>query len=199
MHFLLENAIMNANKKSLREKSLSARSRIGHDEAGAAALALAGHLLAAIPVSAATVAGYRPIRGEIDPAGAFPELLERGHRLCLPVVEATDAPLIFKSWQPGEPLEKSRYGIEAPHARAQIVTPEALIVPLVAFDAAGHRLGYGAGYYDRTIRALREAGKTVQIIGVAFSVQQVDFIPPDGHDEKLDMIVTQKGILKLHG
>ncbi len=186
---------MTISKQTLRTQALAVRQKISRDEANAASLMLAAHILDAVPVSARIVAGYRAMRGEIDVAGAFPELAERGYTLCLPVVETQDAPLIFRAWQPGEPLEKGAHGTEVPLSDAKHVMPDLIIVPLAAFDGRGNRLGYGAGYYDRTIAALRAQKKDVRIIGAAYSFQRVDHIPADSHDEKLDAVVTEKGLV----
>jgi 5-formyltetrahydrofolate cyclo-ligase len=180
------------NKNNIRIQMLAKRERMGAALAQAAAAALIDRLLAVISASATVVAGYRPIRREVDISPAMQALSERGLRLCLPVIEAQDKPLYFRRWRWGDALEKGRYGVEVPPADAPSSRPDVVLVPMVAFDRAGHRLGYGAGYYDRTLRALRAQGKPVQMIGVAFALQEVEHIPVDSTDEKLDAIVTDK-------
>ncbi len=124
-------------------------------------------------------------------------LAERGQSLCLPVIEAADKPLYFRRWRLGEELEKGRYGIPIPPAGVPVFRPGVILVPLVAFDRAGHRLGYGAGYYDRTIARLKAMGEPVQVVGVGYSQQEVEAIPTGAHDQKMDMIVTDKEIIRF--
>ncbi len=187
------------DKKSLRAQCLAARERIAPDEAKAASLEVAKHLLNLILDSVAVVAGYRAVRGELDVFEAMARLSGRGHELCLPVVVAPREPLIFRRWRIGHALEIGPYGIEIPPAAEPELIPGAVIVPLAAFDKAGHRLGYGAGFYDATIHRLRQSQKNVQIIGVAFTAQQVEHIPAEPHDERLGAVVTEKGIVVGHG
>ena len=157
---------------------------------------VARHVVNFISTGAVIVAGYRAVRGELDIFEAMAQLSERGHTLCLPVVEAPRVPLVFRRWRVGSPLEMGRYGIEVPSNREAAVLPDAVLVPLVAFDKNRHRLGYGAGYYDETIHELRKSAKSIQIIGIAFAAQQVEAIPAESHDAKLDAVVTEKGIVK---
>lgn len=183
------------DKNTLRVRALGARKSIPADVAAAASEALAVHLAAMIPASAKMIAGYRAIHGEINVALVMEELCLRGHSLCLPVVVGEGQPLMFRQWKPGDALEIGAYGIEVPPSSAVPCLPDVVIVPLAAFDAEGYRLGYGAGYYDRTIPGLRAANPHIRLVGAAYSQQQVDQIPIDGHDQKLDAIVTEKGIV----
>lgn len=137
------------------------------------------------------VSGFWPIRTEIDPRPALNELAAT-HRLCLPVVAGSGLPLVFRKWSPGAALEKGVYGAMIP-ADAEVVTPETLIVPLAAYDGEGYRLGYGGGFYDRTLERLRAAGP-VTAIGFAFAAQQVPAVPRDATDQPLDLVVTELGI-----
>lgn len=183
------------DKKSLRTDMLAARERIDAETSKTASIALAKHLLEAAPREG-IVAGYYPVRGEIGLHEALAEFSERGHTLCLPVIKEKNQPLIFRRWRIDHPLELGHYNIRVPPESEPELVPDILIVPLAAFDAKGHRLGYGAGFYDQTIAALRQAQKHVTIIGAAYAAQQVANIPAEGHDEKLDMVVTEKGIIK---
>ncbi len=182
------------DKRSLRAECAAMRGRIGDAEARRASEALARHLLEMIP-SRGIVAGYRAVRGEIDLAPALAQLAARGQTLCLPVIEGQMLPLFFRRWHPGEVLEKGMYGIEVPPESEPHVMPDIVIVPLLAFDKAGHRLGYGAGYYDRTLEALRRSNGRVRTVGTAYAAQQVDAIPVDEYDQALDAVVTEKGTL----
>jgi len=183
----------NLDKKTLRAECLSARERITPEEARAASLGIAKHLIRLVPGTGLVVAGYRPVRGEIDVFEAMAQLSERGHTLCLPVMMAPRAPLIFRRWKISHPLEVGQYGIEVPPETEPELVPDVVLAPLVAFDKDGHRLGYGAGFYDITIRELRKVKPTAHIIGVAFASQEVAHIPAEPHDAKLDAVVTEKG------
>ena len=180
------------NKNTIRIQYLAKRDRLDAMLAAEADKGLSARLMEVIAATATTIAGYRPIRREADPTLAMQECARRGQKLCLPIIEAQDKPLYFRRWKMEEPLEKGRYGVEVPQASSPTAKPEVLLVPLVAFDRRGYRLGYGAGYYDRTIRALREQGRVLQAIGVAYSLQEVAELPAETFDERLDMIVTEQ-------
>ena len=116
--------------------------------------------------------------------------------VCLPVVAAPDAPLVFRRWLPDDPLVTGSFGISEPTAAAQEVPPRAVLVPMLAFDHQGHRLGYGGGYYDRTLKALRAASEGaggIVAIGVAFAGQLRDKLPVANDDQPLDWILTEVG------
>lgn len=144
----------------------------------------------------AVFAGYWPLPGEFDPRPLLEGLSARGHVCALPVTVAPTAPLLFRRWAPGAPLQSGRYGILEPQDDAPPVVPDWLLVPLLAFDRAGFRLGQGAGYYDRTLAALRASGRPVQAVGLAFAGQEVAEVPRDPHDEPMDWIVTERDIFK---
>lgn len=139
------------------------------------------------------VAGYHPIRDEADPRALMAALAARGHRLALPCVTSTRAALIFRGWKMGDALTPNAWGIAEPLSTAPEVMPGVVLVPLLAFDAAGHRLGYGGGYYDRTIDAL--AG--IHSIGVAYAGQEVPRLPRELHDHPLDAVITEKGVRRF--
>lgn len=136
------------------------------------------------------VSGYWPIGTEIDPRPAL-EALARHGPVGLPVVEGRTRPLAFRRWRPGEALVPGGFGTSVPKADAPI-TPEVLIVPLLAFDRRGHRLGYGGGFYDRTLAGLPGA----RTIGVALEAQRVDRLPRDATDVPLMEIVTEAGLYR---
>lgn len=147
------------------------------------------HLLAALMrFSGAPLAGYLPIRTEIDPRPAM-----AAHRgaVGVPVIAGEGQPLTFRSWTPEAPLIPGPFGAYVPETGAEI-TPRVLIVPLVAFDRRGFRLGYGGGFYDRTLERLRAAGP-VTAIGFAFAAQELDTVPTEPTDQPLDLIVTETG------
>lgn len=175
-------------KQVLRARALAARAAIPDREARQAALTrhLAA-LLARHP--GATVAGYWPIRDEADPR---PAMLTHPGPQCLPVVLAPATPLLFRRWRPGDPLEGGGLGTWHPPDSAEAVTPDVVIVPLAGFDAAGGRLGYGGGFYDRTLELLRGRGP-VLAAGFAFGAQEVGVIPAEVTDQPLDLIITEDG------
>lgn len=181
------------DKSHLRKTMLEKRQRLAPQDALGAAQAAASHVLSMVPEHVA-VAGYCPVKGELDVMVAMKALSARGHALCLPVIEHREAPLVFYAWRPGEALIKGSYGIEVP-AAGEVLAPAVVLVPLVAFDCRGHRLGYGVGYYDRTIDALRRMKKDIKAIGIAYSWQQVEAIPAEPQDERLDAIITEKGVI----
>ncbi len=136
------------------------------------------------------VALFSAIRGEPDLRPLARALHRAEVALALPVTGGPE-PLVFRRWAPGDALVVGPMGIGEPATTAPVVDPDMLFVPLAAFDRRGHRIGYGAGYYDRTLAALR-ARKTVRAIGVAYAVQEELFIPDEPHDEALDLVVTER-------
>jgi len=141
-------------------------------------------------------AGYMPIGSELDCLPLLNRLAAAGVPLCLPVVTAPGQPLVFRSWLPDDPLAPGSFGTSEPTAAAPEVSPQVLLVPMLAFDRQGHRLGYGGGYYDRTLKALRAArdgGGGIVAIGVAFAGQLRDKVPVSEDDQPLDWILTEIG------
>lgn len=145
-----------------------------------------------------TIALFSPIGTEIDTGPLARLLRAAGARLALPVVAASARPLIFRSWREDVPLVDSlgpgRLRIPAPPVTEPLVDPDVIIVPLAAFDAGGNRLGYGAGYYDRTLAMIR-AARRIEALGYAFAVQELADLPAELHDERLDAIATDAGII----
>ena len=183
-----------AKRAQLRRQALARRARLATELGAEAAARLAEHgmaLLRAMPE--AVVAGYVPVRGEIDVMPLLRALHAAGHTLALPVVARRDAPLVFRQWRPGVALEKGAFGIPVPPADAPELRPDVVLAPLAAFDARGHRLGYGGGYYDRTLASLR-AQAPVLAAGCAYAGQEVPRIPHLPTDEPLDIILTERDI-----
>ncbi len=143
---------------------------------------LAGHRRRAL-------AGYMPMRTEIDP---LPAMAAHPGPVCVPVIVGPGQPLRFREWSPGCVMEAGAFGALIPSEGAWI-EPEVLIVPLLAFDARSYRLGYGGGFYDRTLEALRARGPRLAI-GFAFAAQEVAEVPIDATDQRLDMVVTEAGV-----
>jgi len=147
------------------------------------------------PVTEKAVSGFIPYRSEIDVTDLMAELVALGYLTCLPVVLGQGQPLIFRQWQPGDKTQKGAWDIPVPLSTASLIEPDILLVPLLTFDRQGFRLGYGGGFYDRTIEKLQQI-KRVIAIGVAYSAQEVTNVPKDNHDQQLDWILTEKGPIK---
>ena len=140
------------------------------------------------------VSAFLPIRGEPDTVPLLTALAAAGFATCLPATPPRGEPLCFRLWQVGDPLVPGRFGTAEPAGDARVVDPEILFVPLAAFDARGFRLGYGAGYYDGALDRLRTAGP-VHAVGVAFAVQEVECVPAEPHDQPLDALLTEAGLI----
>lgn len=186
-------------KTALRAHMAASRGAIaqgtGAEGTSDAANLLSMNLMTAIaPTSGTTVSGYWPMRHEIDPRPCLTAAWSRGCRIALPVVPEDKGPLIFRAWEPDEELLPGPFGTSEPGPESEVVYPDLMLIPLLAFDRTGRRLGYGGGYYDRTLAALRGA-KAVRAIGVAYSAQEVDIVPAGSHDALLDGVVTEAGYL----
>ncbi len=140
------------------------------------------------------LAGYWPMRSEIDPRPLMRRFARAGWRLALPVTPARGGrcALEFRLWGDGELLAEHAFGMREPGDAALAVRPDVVVVPLLAFDATGHRLGYGAGHYDRTLEELRTDGPA-WAMGAAFADQAVEALPSAPHDQRLDAVVTERG------
>ena len=178
---------LRAEKAALRARAEAVRARLGVDPE-APARRLAGLLG---PETGRRLSGYWPMRGEADPR---PAMAAHAGPLCLPVVAGRGRPLMFRAWAPGAALVAGGYGAMVPAEGAAEVVPEVLIVPLLAFDRQGYRLGYGGGFYDRTLAALRARGPC-RAIGLAFAGQEVGAVPRAATDLALDLVVTEAEIL----
>jgi 5-formyltetrahydrofolate cyclo-ligase len=142
------------------------------------------------------VSGFMPLKSEINPLPLLRKLADGGAALALPVVAGRGKPLIMRSWQWGEPLVAGVWGIREPAPEAPTVDPDILLVPLLAFDRNGHRIGYGAGYYDLTIARLR-AKKPIAAVGIAFAAQEVETVPITASDAPLDLVLTENETIDL--
>jgi 5-formyltetrahydrofolate cyclo-ligase len=138
------------------------------------------------------VSGYWPLADELDPRPCMYRLAELDHPLALPRVQGRGRPLAFHAWRPGDELFVGLFGVMEPSPDAPVVTPRILLVPLLAFDRAGRRLGYGAGYYDMVLQDLRAREPAPIAIGVAFAAQEVDEVPAGPGDQVLDAVVTER-------
>lgn len=139
------------------------------------------------------ISGFWPIRSEADIRPLMAHLRTRGARLCLPVVLDRET-IIFRELVVGAPVVKTGFGTTGPGPEAAVLDPDILLVPLSAFDRTGHRIGYGAGHYDRAIDRLKAKGRTPKLIGIAFDCQEVASVPAEPHDVPLDGILTESGL-----
>ena len=152
-----------------------------------------GFLEAVGQIRGRTISAFRPIQGEPDLTPLLETLVSRGGRLALPVVVGAGKPLVFRAWTPGDPLEPGVWGIPVPPADAPLVIPEVVIAPVVGFDRAGYRLGYGGGYFDRTLAAL---GPGVRFLGAGYVRSALPTIHPQPHDVPMEAVVTEGGIFR---
>jgi 5-formyltetrahydrofolate cyclo-ligase len=178
-------------KAAMRREATARRDALPASERQQAAEAIAARPLpVAIPHSA-IVSGFMPLKSEINPLPLLRKLADAGAQLALPVVAGKGQPLIMRAWRFGGPLASGVWGIREPMPDAPAVDPDILIVPLLAFDRRGYRLGYGAGYYDMTLTALR-ARKPIVAVGIAYAAQEVETVPITPRDARLDLVLTER-------
>lgn len=184
------------DKPALRAHLLERRNAasVADPDAGAR---LTSVFLNTFPLAAGTcVAGYVPMRGEMDVMPLLRALAGQGHALALPVVLGADKPLLFRHWAEGEPLEPGRWGTVHPADTAPVAAPALYLVPLLGFDRQGNRLGYGGGMYDRTLPVAR-AERPIIALGVAFAMQEVDALPAEAHDARLEGMITERELISF--
>ena len=174
------------SKQDARKRALLIRARCDPN----AGKALGDHLLRDYPPPpGAIVAGFWPLAGEIDLRPLLHELILRGHEVVLPVTPPRGQALSFRQWRPGDEIIAERFGTMRPVG--ELGVPDFVLVPLLAFDRSGHRLGYGAGYYDRTLATL----PGVIAVGCAFAAQELDEVPAGPYDVRLAAIATERGVI----
>jgi 5-formyltetrahydrofolate cyclo-ligase len=181
-------------KAALRSTALARQEALPPDQRQAAGLAIAERGLPIEVAPGTVVSGFSPMKSEISPLPLLRRLAEAGASLALPAVTGRGQPLVMRAWSFGAPLVSGVWGIREPPADAPELYPDILIVPLLAFDRRGYRLGYGGGYYDRTIARLRTM-KPVTAVGIAFAAQQIDEVPTSPRDERLDLVLTEGGTI----
>jgi 5-formyltetrahydrofolate cyclo-ligase len=188
------SSLIASAKSDLRKAALERRDALAADERMAAAETIAAR---AFPVAVAPntiVSGYMPLGRELDPRPLMRRLADAGARLALPVVVGRGVPLLMRAYAFGDALVKGVWNIRVPPPQAPEVAPDVLLVPLLAFDRNGNRLGYGAGYYDMTIAALR-AKKPVIAVGIAFAAQEIDAVPTTPRDVRVDVVLTENEVI----
>jgi len=184
-----------AAKQEARKKASSLRQKLAQNNADSA-VHLAAHADDLVArYGTGSYAGYHAIHSELSPALLLHALTDRGVPTALPVTPEAGKPLQFLDWRPGDRLVDGRFGTKQPAAGAAPVRPHVVLVPLLAFDLAGWRLGYGGGYYDRSIAALRNDGMPVVAIGVGYDGQRVDKVPVGPYDMPLDAVLTPTGLI----
>lgn len=187
-------------KIALRARMKALRAELPAAIVASAAERVAGHglsFLTALPAGT-VVSAFSPMADEFRVWALLRRLKNDGLRLALPVMQGKGKPLIFRAWSPGDAMNRAVWGIAEPKPEQPVLEPDVLIVPLLAFDTHGWRLGYGGGFYDRTIHGLR-ARKAVTAVGIGFDEQRVDAVPHLDYDERLDWVLTPSGALRCVG
>lgn len=185
-----------AQKDLLRSQARARRAAVTPASGLEAAGQIAAHFQATFKLAkGAIVAGYWPMDNEADVRPLLETLHGQGCRLCLPAVIEASKPLVFREWAPGEPLVGGAHGTRHPQETAQSLIPQVVLAPLLAYDARGWRLGFGAGYYDRTLQNLRRSNEIIAV-GVGYGCQEFPDIPHEETDQRLDAIVTEKGVIR---
>jgi 5-formyltetrahydrofolate cyclo-ligase len=191
---MLPSASIEDAKARLRREALARRDALPAPLRAAAAEAIASRPFPVAIAPGTIVSGFMPMKSEINPLPLLRKLAEAGAALALPVVAGKGKPLVMRAWAFGAPLASGVWGIREPMPDAPEVAPDILIVPLLAFDRRGHRIGYGAGYYDMTIAALR-ANKPVIAAGIAFAAQEIAEVPTTPRDARLDLVLTERDVI----
>jgi 5-formyltetrahydrofolate cyclo-ligase len=185
-------------KPALRAAALTLRDALPAAERQAAAETIAARPFPVAVKPGVIVSGFMPMKTEINPVPLLRKLSDAGAQLALPAIAGRGKALIMRAWSFDAPLKSGQWGIREPMPEAPEVAPDIVIVPLAAFDRAGHRIGYGAGYYDMTINALR-AKKKVIAIGIAFAAQEISRVPATERDARLDLVLTEREAIDFRG
>lgn len=184
-------------KRQLREQALARRDGLDPFWRVEASLAMAEALRDTVEfVPGTVVSGFWPMRSEVDIRPAMFALREKGARLCLPAI-LDKTTIVFRELHPAGQLVDMGFGTQGPGDDAHVLDPTLMLIPLAAFDNRGHRIGYGAGYYDRAIASLQENGIAPRLIGVAFNCQEVPLVPDEPHDVALTEILTESGLRQV--
>ena len=183
-------------KAELRVAAKARRDALPADERRMAAEAIAARPFPVPVPPGVIVSGFMPLKSEINPLPLMQKLSEAGASFALPAIAGRGKPLIMRAWEFGAPLDRGQWGIREPKPEAPEVAPDILLVPMLAFDRNGYRIGYGAGYYDMTITKFR-AMKPVVAVGIAFAAQEVPAVPTTPRDARLDLVLTEREVIDL--
>ncbi len=189
-----QSASIESLKSQIRREAVARRDALPAPERAAAAATIAGRPLPVEVAPGAIVSGFSPLKSEINPVPLLRRFADAGAQLALPVVAGKGKPLTMRAWASGEPLVAGVWGIREPAPGAPEVFPDILIVPLLVFDRAGYRVGYGAGYYDMTITRLRGM-KPIVAIGIAYAAQEIAEVPITPRDARLDLVLTEHEVI----
>ena len=181
-------------KAAIRREALARRDGLPADMRAAAAQAIAERPFPIAMAADAIVSGFMPLKSEINPIPLMRRLADAGAQLALPAIAGRGQPLTMRAYSFGQPLASGVWGIREPGPDGREVFPDVVIAPLLAFDRSGHRVGYGAGYYDMTIMGLR-ARKPVVAVGIAFAAQEIARVPTTARDAPLDLVLTEHEII----
>ena len=184
-----------SEKAALRRQALARRNAISPENRAAAASTIAARPLPFPLPENAVVSGFMPLKSEINPVPLMHKIADLGARLALPVVTGRGQPLVMRAFTFGDMLTPGVWGIREPRHSSPELKPDILLVPLLAFDRSGYRIGYGAGYYDLTITALRSM-KPVLAVGLAFADQEVPQVPKTERDARLDLVLTEREVIR---
>jgi 5-formyltetrahydrofolate cyclo-ligase len=185
-------------KAELRAEALHRRDALPAAMRAGAAEQIAARAFPIAVKPGMVVAGFMPMKTEINPLPLMRKLAEAGAQLALPAIAGRGQPLVMRAYAFGDELARGQWGIREPTPNAAQVDPDILIVPLAAFDRRGHRIGYGAGYYDMIIKALR-AKKDITAVGIAFAAQEIREVPATPRDERLDFVLTERETIDFRG
>ena len=185
-----------ADEKQAQRRAATTTRKILFEQQTQADMAVAVHADALLEQFGRGIyAAYLPIRSELSPLPLVARLAEASVQTSIPITPAPGNPLDFRLWAPGDKMDDGPYDTKQPSANAPACVPDVILVPMLAFDSACWRLGYGGGFYDRSIGGLREAGRTVAAIGIAFSGQQVELVHTGPYDMALDAVLTPDGLI----
>jgi len=195
---MLMTNTLDAEKAKVREFAKAERKRAAAELGRDASVRFADHLLRAVgpQMSGMVLSGYLEIGDELSVSMAMERHRANGGQCVLPVVTKAEALLDFRQWSPGCEFEDGPFRTRHPVAGSPELTPQILLVPLLAFDAEGYRIGWGGGFYDRTLSHLRDRGEVIAV-GAAYSAQRVDRVPRDRHDQPLDWVITEREAIQI--
>jgi len=187
-----------STKAELRDETLAKRDALPAEVRAEAAEQIAARVFPIAVRPGMIVSGFMPMKNEINPIPLMRKLADAGAQLALPAIKGRGHALTMRAYKFGDELARGQWGIREPKPEAPEVAPDILLVPLACFDRLGHRIGYGAGYYDLTIHALR-AKKKVTAVGLGFAVQEIPMVPATERDERLDFVLTERETIDFRG